>query len=117
MKHRETQHPLHWEVLPAITASPSGLVVSLGSGVVEKKVLLRSQDGTPFQITGTRIDSARITAETSDRGLKLTHVVRLAIDSNVRTDARGATVSILTSHPSQSTIPISVYLSGNQSGR
>jgi hypothetical protein len=107
---------LRWEVTAGIKAAPSALLVSSGSSATQKTISLRSQDGKAFEVLDVSSDLPGIRKETSDRGAKVAHVVRIAIEPGRENVRRWGQLTIRTTHPTQPIVKVAVFLAGPSLG-
>lgn len=112
------RHTVRWEVVPAIQASPPGIVVTVDAGSVQRRVLLQSRDGHPFLITGLASDIPSVTiAGDGHKNTKLVHIVDVMINPGSDDANRVGRVTVATDHPRQPEAEIFVYISGSPSRR
>ena len=110
-------YPLRWEVVPAIKATPSGIVITPSSTVRDPKILLQAQDGRAFRVLGVESDLPGIVAEPPRPESGATQVLRLAIEPGPGNAGRPGTIAVTTDHPDQPRIDLTVYVSGSVSSR
>jgi hypothetical protein len=109
-------YPLHWEVLEAVKAVPAGFVVAGSSEREEKQVLLQTQDGRAFQITGIESGLAGVEAEAALRTPKQRHLVRIRALPGPENRGRSGDLIIATDHPAQQVIKVAVFVTGTEPG-
>ena len=106
------RYPLRWEVIPAIRASPPGLVVSHAAGSTDRRVLLHSGDGRAFRIEGVESDLAGLDIQAESVGSKCAHIVEISIRPGPDNAGKAGRVSIATDHPGQPLVEVAIYISG-----
>ena len=103
------QHPLTWEVAAAIQATPASLLFTSGS-TKSMKLMLRSQDGQGFRITG--IDSGPLDLSTAIASPEtaLLHLVTMSPNATTGPEAQAGRVTIQTDHPAEPTVTLPVFI-------
>ena len=102
-------HTLRWDVSPAIKASPGGIVAPATAEVYAVKVLLSTQDGRPFRVTGVGSKPDGVAVEFAEAGPLKAQTIRVAITPGA---ARVGKAVIQTDHPSQPTVDVAIYAPG-----
>ncbi len=99
------EHPLRWEVVPHIRASPSGLLVARDRPTVAT-VVLRC-DGLPFRVIGV---DGPASSPTPSQLPAQAQSLRLEVDPADLNGQSSADVVIATDHPDQPTVLVSLLV-------
>ena len=106
------KQPFAWEVIPHLEASPAGLVLGSREGPTKVSVRVAS-DGRPFRVravTGRLISGTVILPRES----ALAHTLNLTIDPSRSTGKSSERdLLVVTDHPEQPTLTVSVLLLPN----
>jgi hypothetical protein len=99
------RHALSWEVVAPISVSPKMVVLS---GQHEYRVVLRSQDGKAFRVTGIDCPSANVLCRGTSREAGLTQALVIEVEDANRAGSGRAIIAVRTDHPSQGQVQIPI---------
>jgi hypothetical protein len=103
----ELTQPFSWEVVPAVQATPKGLVLKAEDGAIRKTILVRSTDG-PIRITG--VEGATVNgAIPLPEGPAGSHRIDVILDPLLASHT-ASSIEISTDHPGQSKVSVSVVV-------
>jgi len=105
-------HPVRWEVAPAVRADPPGLVISANAPQRKHFIALIGHDERPFRLTRVEIDLAGVEVEADLDASKPTHRLDVTIQPGPDNTGKPGQLTIATDHPEQSTVEVSVFISG-----
>ncbi len=100
---------VRWEVAPAVSTSPSGLILTRDDLGKLKTICVRSQDGHPFRILSTSSQINGVIARPRHAGALTLHSLEVRVPLSARHVLSGDIV-IATDHPLQPTSKVSVFL-------
>jgi len=103
------KHRISWHVVPVLRAVPSGFVLTGADGPVSKSVLVESDD-RPFRIIGINNPFATDSASPGSCGAFRSHRIELDIDPARTERQRVGSIRIITDHPSQPEVTVSVLI-------
>jgi len=106
--------PISWKVSPPLQANPPGLVLKPVDGRIRRSILVHSSD-VPFRITG--VSGSLLAEPCSPSGESArSHVISLAIDPALATNADSPEIRITTDHPAQAELLFSVLVLPSDEG-
>lgn len=105
------RHPLHWEVVAAIQATPPGIVASEPTPI-ERSVLLRSRDGRAFRIEAITSEIPGVEAMASTDGSQPVHAIQITVTPSAANSGTPGRVRVATDHPVQPAVEVPVFIAG-----
>ncbi|MGC8642605.1 MAG: DUF1573 domain-containing protein [Isosphaeraceae bacterium] len=101
--------PVSWAVTPAITVSPTGLVLQPSRGPLGATVRLRSDD-LPFRVLKVLSPLLKTPFKVPTGPKRKTHRLEIALDPAETHSAGSSDLTIITDHPDQSRVVVSVVV-------
>ena len=106
-----------WEVASCLKASPPGIIVTGGSGRIEKQVIIRSVDVREFKLSEATSNLPGVVAEFKEGERLGSHILRVRIDAGPGNRGKTGQVTVTTDHPAQPTVTVSIFVSSTSSTR
>jgi hypothetical protein len=103
------EHLVLWEVVPAVRASPSRLVVKLSERDVTHTVVLRISDDRPFHVSHIGPPRLVVSSEFDDEA-SLAHTLKVRIDPRLASQESNPQITIKTDVADQPTVSVSIVV-------
>lgn len=100
------RHVVDWRVVSPILASPETIV--LQTNTRDPRVIITSQDETPFRVTRIECDAAGVQCRAASAEAKPSHIVELHLESKPK--AGRYLLSVFTDHPAQEQVDAPVLV-------
>jgi len=105
---RVREHQIHWMVTPALQLSPSRMAVASSDPDITHTFVVRS-DGRAFRVLRVEPRELLLSSDFVPE-VGITHEVKIRLNFDRVAREKGATISIYTDHPDQSTIELPVVV-------
>jgi hypothetical protein len=107
--------PISWEVRPGLRVTPTGLVLRRSQEPVEQTVLVQS-DGHPFRIIAV---TSQLLADRANLAVQpgVRHRVSIMVDASKNVPNNPSDIVILTDHPFQPAVSVSVLVLPGSTGQ
>ena len=109
------RRPVAWEVASCLKAFPPGIIVTEGSGRIEKQVFIRSMDEREFKLSGATSNLSEVVAEFKENERLRSHILRVMIEPGPGNRGKTGQVTVLTDHPGQPVVMVSIFVSSASS--